>query len=162
MQIDMMTLGIQFALYVIISIAGYLVIMREKRIILASIDGKIQMAIDQVGEVLSEIFEKPVVKASMTNLGKQGGAAMQQKAIMNKMAMDYLDGPKIAGMKMIAKEALNIDIDQYIEEHGAIQTFQAAQQLGQLAGVDVMKFMGGGPNLSVGAEANGNHPYLGR
>ncbi|MEE9540562.1 MAG: hypothetical protein V3V85_03590, partial [Candidatus Thorarchaeota archaeon] len=66
--------------------------MKEKREILAHVeefvDQRIQIGIDDVGEVLGTIFEKPIVKASMTNLGKLGGAAMQNKSVINKMAID--------------------------------------------------------------------------
>lgn len=158
-----MTLGVQLGLFLITSIGGYLIIKREKRAILATIDQKIQGAIDQLGEALNEVFARPVVKASMTNLGKQGGAAMQQKSIMNKMAMNVLDGPKLQGLKMVAKQALNIDVDEYIEEHGPIATLQAAQGIGDLMGIDVMQALSGnlnGANLSIGSEAD--NPYLNR
>jgi len=165
----MMALAHPIAIYLITSLIGYKIIMREKRVILAQIDVKIQQAVDGVGEaigvVLEQIFEKPVVKASMTNLGKLGGAAMQNKSIINKMATDVLDGPKFAGLKMAAKMGLNIDIDQYIEENGAVATLQAAQSLGQMVGIDVTQLMAGGlngANLAVGPEANGVNYYLGR
>lgn len=163
MQSVIEALGIQVALFAVTSILGYLVIMREKRFILVSIDEKIQAAIDQLGEALNEVFARPVVKASMTQLGKQGGAAMQQKSIMNKMAMNVLDGPKLSGLKMIAKQALNIDVDEYIEENGPIATLQAAQGIGDLIGIDIMQALSGGlngANFSVGPESDG--PYLNR
>lgn len=167
MQTEILTLGVQVALFVITSILGYRILMKEKREILAHVEGfvdsRIQTGIDEVGEVLGQIFEKPIVKASMTNLGKLGGAAMRDKSLINKMATDVLDGPKFAGMKMLAKQALNIDIDQYIEENGAVATLQAAQSLGQLVGVDISQVMSGGlngANLSVGPESD--HPFLNR
>lgn len=164
MQSDIVTIGVQVGLFLITSLGGLLLYKREKRSILASVDDRIQNAIDGVSEVLIQIFEKPVVKASMTQLGKKGGAAMQQKSLVNKMAMDVLDGPKFAGLKMGAKTLLNIDVDQYIEENGAVATLQAAQSLGQMVGIDVTQLMSGGmngANLSVGHEANDN-PYLRR
>ena len=163
MQIDMVALAIPILLYLVTSLVGWKLIMREKRDLLASIDVKIQEAIDGVADALGQIFEKPIVKASMTNLGKMGGAAMQQKSIMNKMALDVLDGPKLQALKVAAKMGLNIDVDQYIEENGALETLQAAQGLGELVGIDVSKLLGGGlngANLAVGPEANGINYYL--
>ena len=143
----------------ITSIIGVLIYRREKRAILAAIDDKIQMAIDDVGDTLQAVF-KPVVKASMTQIGKQGGAAMKHKAITTQMATDILSSPKVNALKMAAKMGLGIDVDAYIEENGAIQTFGAAQELAALAGVDLMAILAGGldgANLSVGPEANGNY-----
>lgn len=167
MQSEVLALGIQVAIFVVTSILGYRILMREKREILAHVetfvDSRIQAGIDDVGEALGQIFEKPIVKASMTNIGKLGGAAMQNKALINRMATDVLDGPKFAGLKMAAKMGLNIDIDEYIEENGAVATLQAAQSLGALIGIDVTKIMNdglNGANLAVGPEANGTNYYL--
>lgn len=165
MQSDLMTSALPIVIYLITSLIGYKIVMREKKLILASIDVKIQTAIDEVGEALGAIFEKPIVKASMTNIGNLGGAAMQNKAIINKMATDVLDSSKFAGLKLIAKQVLNIDIDEYIEENGAAATLEAAQSLGELAGIDVLKVLTdglNGANLAVGSEANGINYYLGR
>lgn len=167
MQSELVTVTVQVGLFLITSILGLLIYKREKRAILAYIekfvDSKIQAAIDDVGGVLGQIFEKPIVKASMTNLGKMGGAAMQNKAISNQMAIDVLNSPKFEGLKMAAKMGLNIDIDQYIEEHGAERTLQSAIGLGDQLGIDIMGLLAGGlngANLSVGHEANGINYYL--
>lgn len=168
MQTEFVAMGIQIAFFLITSLIGYRFYKKEKRGILVTIDEKIQGAIDGVGNSVNEyieaILEKPIVKASMTNLGQKGGAAMQQKSIVNKMAMDVLDSGKFAGVKLLAKTALNIDLDQYIEENGAVATLQAAQSLGEMVGVDVTQLVAGGglngANLSVGAEAD--NPYLRR
>lgn len=165
MQNELLAAGVQVIIFPVTLILGLLVYRREKRNILATIDDKIQMAIDQVGEALGLIFEKPIVKASMTNLGKLGGSAMQDKAVTNKMALDILSSPKFEGLKMAAKIGLNIDIDQYIEENGAERTLQSAIALGNQAGIDVMGLLVGGldgANLAVGSETNGINYYLGR
>ena len=163
MQSELLTVGVQVAIFVVTSILGLLVYRREKRCILAAIDSKIQMAIDNVGEALHEVFAQPIVKGAMTTLGKQGGAAMQHKAITNKMALDVLASPKMSALKLLAKTTLNIDVDQYIEENGAVQTLGAAQELAGLVGVDLNQLMAGGlngANLAVGHEANGNNYHL--
>lgn len=168
MQTEFLALGIQAGLILITSFLGYKILMKEKREILAHVeefvDSRIQTGIDDVGEVLGQIFEKPIVKASMTNLGKMGGAAMQNKSLVNKMATDVLDSGKFAGMKMLAKQMLNIDIDQYIEENGAVATLNAAQSLSQMVtGKDLTQVLGDGLNgatLSVGPESD--HPFLNR
>lgn len=169
MQTEFIAVGIQVAIFIVTSILGYKVLMREKRDILVHVetfvDSRIQAGIDDVGEVLGQIFEKPIVKRAMTDLGAKGGAAMQNKALINRMATDVLDGPKFAGLKMAAKMGLNIDLDQYIEENGAVATLQAAQSLGQLVGIDITQALAGGlngANLAMGSEANGVNYYLRR
>lgn len=165
MQIELMALGVQVVLFIVTSILGYRILMREKRDVLAMIDVKIQTAIDEVGTALQEVFQSPVIKRSLTHMANMGGDAMQNKSIMNKMALDVLDGPKLQALKAAAKMGLNIDVDQYIEENGAIETLQAAQGLGELVGIDVTKLLGGGlngANLAVGSEANGTNYYLRR
>lgn len=144
---------------------GYYLLNRRFNLTLALIDVRIQDAIDQVFSALGEIFEKPLVKGSMKVLSEKGHITQSNNALVNRMATDVLDGPKFAGIKLLAKQALNIDVDEYIEENGAVATLQAAQSLGQLVGIDITQALASGlngANLAVGSEANGVNYYLGR
>jgi len=124
------------------------------------IQRKLQNVLDSLGGVFSEIFEKPAVSRAMTVLGKKGGEARAETAVVGKIASDVLNGPKFAGLKMAAS-ALGLDIDSYIEEHGALATIQAMQSLGGMLGININDVLSGGMNLAVGSEVNGGkNPYL--
>jgi len=164
MQIELMAFIIQIVLFIVTSILGYWILMREKSVVLATIDVKIQTAIDEVSTALETVFQSPVIKRSLSHMANMGGEAMQDKAISNKMALDMLNSPKFEGLKMAVKLGLNVDIDEYIEEHGAERTLQSAIALGNQAGIDVMGLLTGGlngANLAVGSEADGGNYYLG-
>ncbi len=155
---ELLTIAIPLVVYIITSIIGY-------RLLLKTMDERIQMAIDGVGEALGEIFEKPLVKQSMSMLGQASGKARGDSVMMDKIATDILSGPKFAGLKTAAKIGLGIDIDQYIEEDGAVKTLENMQGLASLVGIDIGQVMAGGlngANLSMGSEANGVNYYLRR
>jgi len=155
---DILTIAIPLVVYIITSILGY-------RLLLKAINKHIQIAIDEVGEALGEIFEKPLVKQSMTMLGESSGKVRGDNAMMDKIAADILDGPKLRAIKAAAKMGLGIDIDSYIEEDGAVKTLENLQGMAGLIGIDIGQMMAGGlngANLSVGHEANGVNYYLGR
>lgn len=50
----------------------------------------IQDALNDVGAQISKIFEKPVVKASMTNLGKRSGEVRASTALKNRVAKQVM------------------------------------------------------------------------
>lgn len=155
---ELLTIAIPLVVYIITSIIGY-------RLLIKSIDQRIQIAIDGVGEALGEIFEKPLVKQSMSMLGQASGKVRGDNAMMDKIATDVLNGPKIAAIKAAAKMGLGIDIDSYIKEDGAVKTLENLQGLASLIGIDIGSFMQGGlngANLSIGHEANGINYYLWR
>jgi len=155
---EILTIAIPVVVYIITSILGY-------RLLLKTMDERIQMAIDGVGEALGEIFEKPLVKQSMSMLGQASGKVRGDNAMMDKIATDILDGPKLKAIKAAAKIGLGIDIDSYIEEDGAVKTLENLQGLASLIGFDIGQVMAGGlngANLAVGPEANGINYYLGR
>lgn len=152
---ELLTIAIPLVVYTITSILGY-------RLLLKAIDSRIQMAIDGVGEALGEVFEKPLVKQSMSMLGQASGKVRGDNAMMNKIATDVLSGPKLQAIKAAAKMGLGIDIDSYIEEDGAVKTLENLQGLASLIGFDIGSILQSGPNLSVGHEANGINYYLRR
>ena len=62
----------------------------------------IQGALNDVGEQISEIFAKPVVKASMTNLGKQSGEVRASTALKNRVAK------QVVGQNVLLKKGLEM------------------------------------------------------
>lgn len=106
---------------------------------------KMQGAIDLIGEAFEGILTDPTVSKAFSIIGSQGGNAKSQNSAVDSMANDILDGPQFAAIKMGA-EAMGLDISEYIEKHGAVNTLQAAKQLGSLVGVDIM-------NLDIGSLA---------
>ena len=169
MPTDILAISLLVASQLIISFVFFIIGRKQLIFALATlsqvIDEKIQVTIDEVSGVFGEIFEKPNVKKAFSIIGSQGGKATADNAMMDKIATDVLNGPKLAGIKTVAKMGLGIDIDSYIEEDGAIKTLQNLQGLGELIGVDITSVLGGalggqpGMNLSVGHEANSNNPY---
>lgn len=178
MQTDIMTIGVLIAGNLIISIVFFIISLRIGKVALAlidekiestvnqmyiQIDDKIQATVDGIGEMFGDIFEKPTVKKAFGIIGSQGGQATANRALTDKIAMDMLNGPKLAGLKLIAS-GLGMDIDEYIEEHGAVNTLQSINALsGMVPGLDLGFLMQGGMNPSVGHEANhtGKNPYRG-
>lgn len=124
---------------------------------------KMQEAIDAVGGTLQELFLDPTTKKAFSILGSQGGEARAEKAVVDSMAMDLIDSPQFSAIRMGA-EALGLDIEGYIEKHGAIKTLTAAQQLAKVAGLDIMKMDLSSLSLpgGSGAPSSGSNPYLPR
>lgn len=110
-----------------------------------------------------EMFTQPTVKKAFSILGKQGGEAKAESVLVDRMAMDVLDSPQFAAIKMGAQSLLGFDIDGYIEEHGAVKTLAAAKQLGQMLGIDIMNIdLSSLGNLSGGSSQSGGNPYFGK
>lgn len=79
----------------------------------------IQDGLNTVGETLSELFEKPVVKASMSHLGKMSGDVRAAKALKKRVAetvvsknlllkkgLEYLDISYEEGLELMADPTL--------------------------------------------------------
>ncbi|GAI29261.1 unnamed protein product, partial [marine sediment metagenome] len=100
-----------------------------------------------------------------TVAGLMSGKARGDNAMIDKIATDVLNGPKLTAIKAAAKMGLGIDIDSYIEEDGAVKTLENIQGLAGLLGIDIGSILQGGlngANLAVGSEANGINYYLER
>jgi len=123
------------------------------------VDDRLQMAIDNIGETIGTLLTEPTVKKAFSIIGSQGGEARSKNLAVDEMARDMLDGPQFAAIRMAA-EAMGLDIDGYIDKHGAMKTIQAAQQLAQFAGIDIMNLDIG--SLAAPGGASVNNPYLGR
>ena len=125
------------------------------------ITAQMQAAMDLIGEAFEGIMSQPIVKGAMTNLGKMGGDARAESILVDSMAADMLDSPQFAGYIMAA-EALGLDIQGYIDKHGAVKTIAAAQQLAGMAGIDLMNIDLSSLAKPGGAPSSGSNPYLGR
>ena len=181
MQTDIVAMTYLIASQLIISLVFFVISLRLGRLALATmlthidnriimitnqmyekIDEKIQMTLDAVGEQFSEILTQPTVSKAFGIIGSQGGQATAEIGLTNKIAMDVLNGPKFAGLK-IAAEAFGMNLDEYIEGHGAVNTLHSIRSLaGMIPGFDLGSLLKGGGDASVGFEANGGHPLLDR
>lgn len=140
---------------------------REKASVMAEVEERIheelQGALDTLGEVFEGIFEKPIVKKGMSIIGSQGGQAKAERGLVERIATDALNGPQFAAIKMGAKSVLGIDVDQYVEENGAMNTLAAVKQIAGALGIDVNKaLLNGFGDLSAPGSSSGYNPYLGR
>ena len=117
--------------------------------------------VEAIGEMFASTISTPAVSKAMGILGKKSGEVRSQSAVVDQLASDVLSGPKMSAMKMGAS-ALGIDIDEYIEEHGAVGTLQGLQTIAGALGIDINQIIGGGlGEIAGGAQAaNGSNPYL--
>lgn len=149
------TIALLFAMFVS-GLTTYIIFDRKLK-------SKLQEAINALGEAFEAIFATPNVKKAFSILGQQGGEVRAERAVTSKIASDILNGPKFAGLKMAAS-ALGLDIDAYIEEHGAPATIAALQQLGGMLGINIQDLMAGGIEGLLGDQQSqqqqGSNPYL--
>lgn len=96
-------------------------------------------SLEELIGLFGEIFEKPTVKKAFSILGKQSGETRHNKAITDQIAVDVLNGPKFSGLKLVAK-GLGMDVDEYIEEHGATDTIAGIMSLAQMLGIDINSY----------------------
>lgn len=126
------------------------------------IDEHMQNAIDSVGDALGELFIDPTVKKGFSLAGTLGGQAKAEGALVDEMANDMLDSPQFSAIRLAA-EGIGLDIEGYIEKHGAIKTLQAAQQLAKVAGIDLMKVdLSQLGSLAAPGGTSSDNPYLRR
>lgn len=109
-----------------IGFIGWIIIKRE-----------INSTIGAVIDSFTEVFMDPQVKRSMSILGKESGRIRAEKVTTDAIATQVLNNPNIQGWKMIAKSALGIDLDEMIEEHGAVETLAALKQIGDTIGINI-------------------------
>jgi len=116
--------------------------------------------VDSIAELFTESLSKPAVSRAMGILGNASGESRSKSAIVDKLATDVLSGPKMSALKLGAS-AIGIDIDDYIEEHGALGTLQGLQTIAGALGIDVNSIIGGGIGEIQGqAPQGGDNPYL--
>ena len=102
-------------------------------------------------ELFTGEVTEPNVKRAMSILGKESGKVRTQEAVTNKLATQVLSGPQLAGLKMAAK-AVGIDLDDMIEEYGAVETIQGLSQLGSMLGIDVSQLLSSGITQGINTQ----------
>lgn len=113
----------------------------------------------EVIAMIDELADTLFGKAKMSELGTKSGEKRHQKALMDQMASDVLDSPQLKGVKGIAS-AVGIDIESYINEHGAADTIATATSIANMLGIDIMKVMSEGLNTSGESSSGTSNPYL--
>ena len=86
--------------------------------------------------------------SSLTHLGgklagEASGSRRASKAVTQDVAKSILGSPQLSGIKMIAGQ-LGIDIDQMVEDHGAIETMNGITQVLGMLGIDPTSFLSQG------------------
>lgn len=116
--------------------------------------------VDNIGDLFESILSTPTVKGAMSVLGKKSADASASRKIVDSLATDILSGPKLKALKMGAKQ-IGIDVDQYIEENGALETLSGIQEIAGYLGIDVNQILQGGVSeLSSPGQPGGSSPYL--
>ncbi len=87
--------------------------------------------------ILGKVFN-PMISAGASVLGMKSGDNRATRAVANEAAQQFLSGPKMAGLKMIASQ-LGFDIESMVEEHGAVNTLMGLQQIAGMLGIDIMQ-----------------------
>lgn len=123
---------------------------KEKASLIELVDERIhdgmQGAIDAVTDAFGEVLTQPTVKSAMSIIGKQGGQASAENKLLDRMAGDMLQSPRFAGYTAVA-EMLGLDLQGYIEDHGAARTITTITQLAQMAGINLAE-------IDIGSLAN--------
>ena len=117
--------------------------------------------VDAIGDIFSEILTKPAVSTAFGILGSASGEARGNRAMADKLATDILNGPKFGALKMGAS-ALGINIDDYIEENGAMNTITGLQSIAGALGININDILSSGAVGLTSPESNsgGANPYL--
>ena len=116
-------------------------------------------AIDDVADLFGGILSEPTVKKAFSILGGKSVEARSDKAIVDSLATDILDGPQFASLKMGA-DLIGVDVESYIEKHGAMGTIQGLSQIAGMLGIDINQIIGGGLQTGGSAPSSSN-PFLG-
>lgn len=104
--------------------------------------------------IVQSFLEKPLVKGSMSVLGKKGNESQSQTRMAENIATKFLSNPKIQGWKMLAKSMLGIDVDEMIAEEGAVNTIAGIKTLGDTLGFDFVALMTqGSPGIMANPES---------
>jgi len=140
----------------VISSFSFLLVLSFRRF-----EGRIVDIVDSVGDIFSEILTQPTVSKAFGIIGSASGKARGESALADKLATDILSGPKFGALKMGAS-ALGINIDEYIEEHGAMNTITGLQSIAGALGININDVISGGLSQMGGTEqqSDGSNPYL--
>ena len=97
---------------------------------------EIDNTVAHVAEAFNQTLVDPTVRKGFGIAGKASGESRQNKAVVDSLATDILAGPQFAGLKMGA-DLIGIDVESYIEKHGAMGTIQGLSQIAGLHRPDV-------------------------
>ena len=117
-------------------------------------------AIDDVADLFGGILSEPTVKKAFSILGGKSGEARADKAVVDSLATDILNGPQFASLKMGA-DLIGVDVESYIEKHGAMGTIQGLSQIAGMLGIDINSIIGGGLQSGGAGSQVSSNPYLG-
>jgi hypothetical protein len=117
-------------------------------------------AIDEVADLFGGILSEPTVKKAFSILGGKSGEARADKAVVDSLATDILNGPQFASLKMGA-DLIGVDVESYIEKHGAMGTIQGLSQIAGMLGIDINSIIGGGLQAGGSSSSGSSNPFLG-
>ncbi len=120
---------------------------------------RLSKTVDSFADLFSSMLTEPTVKKAFSILGGKSADAKENRAVIDSLATDILSGPKFAAYKMGAS-MIGIDIDSYIQEHGALNTLQGLQSIMGALGINVNDIMAGISSGSVAAPTGEKNPYL--
>jgi tRNA threonylcarbamoyladenosine modification (KEOPS) complex Cgi121 subunit len=127
----------------------------------AKVHENLQNAIDTFAESFQEILGQPTIKKAFSLIGSQGGEAKATSGLVDQMANDVLSSGQFQGI-IAGAQMMGLNVEEYIEEHGAVKTIQAAQQLAKMLGIDIMKMdLSNIGSLAKPAQSSDN-PYFRR
>lgn len=141
--------------YVILTLVGVALIFGVGLLIF---EKRLYSIIDSFADLIKGAFTEPTVKKAFAILGGKSADAKANRAVVDSLATDILSGPKFASLKMGAS-FLGIDIDSYIEEHGALNTLEGLQSIAGALGINVNDIIAGGIGGSV-QPSEVKNPYL--
>jgi microsomal dipeptidase-like Zn-dependent dipeptidase len=143
-----LTVGLQSVILVVLGFFAYRFLARQIN--------------DTISAIVENFFSEPLVKQSMSVLGKKSGEVRAEKATVDKMAKQVLNSPNLAGYKMLGKQLLGIDVDEMIDEEGAMNTIAGLRTLAQALGIDITQMIGQGlqGNMIQPAQTQTTTTYL--
>lgn len=116
--------------------------------------------VDGVADIFGDILEKPTVKKAFSILGGKSAEGRADRAVVDDLATDMLNSPQLSTLKMGA-DLIGIDMEAYVEKHGALGTIQGLTQIAGLLGIDINQLLAGGLQGTGGTGAQGGaNPYF--
>jgi len=97
----------------------------------------LKKAFEIASSMIGDMLTKPAVSKAMGILGKKSGESRRNSAMENEIATSIIN-KTIGPYKLLITKVIGIDIDEMIEEYGAMEVLNTLQQflpLLQQAGV---------------------------
>jgi hypothetical protein len=143
------------AIYAGIAISGVIGFLVTKRYV--------NRALGDIADVIVSIFEKPLVKGSMSVLAKKSNEVQADKRAVDEVFGNIIDSPQFTAIKILGDQ-LGFSIDDMVEKYGALGTLQALRQGAGALGIDINELLLGGALGGAPAEGkpSGDNPYFRR